>query len=91
MNIEQDFKLYVNIYSYGGVSIRFNEKMEESKVIKVRNDLLNFLENSDWTVSQGGHIYAWGCGLKESTPEFMLAFAKEFVNEGYNSIIANNL
>lgn len=88
---ENNFKLYINIYSYGGVSIRFREDLEEDKVIMVRNELLNFLENSNWTNSQGGHIFAWGCSLKEDTPDFMLAFAKDFTEKAINSIIANEL
>lgn len=78
---DYDFEMYVNIASYGGVSVRFSDRMSETRAEYIRNKLLTFLDEGDWSVSHGGHVRAWGISLKENDPTFMLKFAEKFLLE----------
>lgn len=82
---ELNFKMYINIFSFGSASIRISNEILPEKAEEIRSQMLEFLDSNKWSSSHGGHIYAWGITLKSNEPEFMLDFAKEFIT------ISNNI
>jgi len=90
--VDYDFDMYINIASYGGVSIRFNEKVPEETVVLIREFIFEELKNFEDVLSFGGHVYAWGLSLKDSSPEGLLRFAKKFLEvsvKAFNRVMSS--
>jgi len=73
------YKYYVNGRSYGGVSVRISQEIEDPKHIK--DHINKALESNPYVASSGGHDHAFGITLQPEYKNKMLSVVETLVKE----------
>ena len=66
-----DFNYYINGRTYGSISVRLSEKVENPEDIK--NSIINHLMTNPYVLSTGGHDRAFGITLQQEHKDKMLS------------------
>jgi len=71
------FHVYVIIRSYGGASIRLNNKAVNNGITK--NNLVKKITDTKYVDEAGGHDSAFGLTIKDRASDNMIAFSRELI------------